>query len=263
MVFASFRCHGYLMWQLTKREIVGRYRGSMIGVLWAFLHPLALLMVYTVVFKGVFGARWAGSSDSASEFGLFLFAGLIVHSFVSESVHRAPYLIVNNSNYVKKVIFPLEVLAWTSLGASLFHAGMSTITLILLAFVLQHSVSWTVFLFPLTMFPLALGTVGISWILASTGVFFRDIGHAMGPIMTIVLFLSPVFYPESAMPEALRPLLHANPLTFFINQTRDLLIWGKLPTGFEIMTYCVAGYGLAWLGLFWFQKSRKAFADAL
>lgn len=263
MVFTSLSAHWDLIRQLTKREIVSRYRGSFLGVVWAFLHPVVMLAVYTVVFRGAFGMRWRQNGESALDFGLLLFAGLIVHSLFAESMQRAPYLIVNHSNYVKKIVFPLEILAWSSLGAALFHATISALVLIVFYAFLHHALHWTMLLIPVLLLPLALVTIGISWFLASVGVFVRDIGQASGPVTAVMLFLSPVFYPVSAFPDSYRVLLYANPLTFLITQAQDLLIWGKSPFWIGIGLYCAGSYLIAWCGLLWFQKTRKAFADVL
>ncbi len=263
MVLTSISSHWNLIRQLTRREIILRYRGSVLGVLWAFLHPMVMLTVYTIVFRGALGMRWGGEGESALDFGLLLFSGLIVHGLFSESVHRAPQLIHNHNSYVKKIVFPLEILAWTSLGAALFHATISALVLIAAYGVIHHALHWTMLLLPLLLLPLALITMGISWFLASAGVFVRDIGQAVGPLTAVMLFLSPVFYPATAFPEAYRVLLYANPLTFLITQSQDLLIRGKAPLWAGIGLYCVCSYLVAWCGLLWFQKTRKAFADVL
>lgn len=263
MVFTSISAHWDLIRQLTRREIVSRYRGSFLGVVWAFLHPFLMLTVYTLVFRGAFGLRWGGEGESALDFGLLLFAGLIVHALFAESLHRAPYLIVNHSNYVKKIVFPLEILAWTSLGSAVFHAAVSACVLILFYGILHQSLHWTMLLVPFLFIPLVLMTLGISWFLSSAGVFIRDIGQASGPLTTIMLFLSPVLYPLSAFPEAYQGFLYANPLTFLIMQAQDLLIWGRTPSWTGIGAYCLGSYLIAWCGLLWFQKTRKAFADVL
>jgi lipopolysaccharide transport system permease protein len=194
---------------------------------------------------------------------MLLFSGLIVHALFAESIQRAPSLIVTHSNYVKKVVFPLEILAWTSLGSALFHATLSALALILFYGLLHHSLHWTMMVLPLLFIPLALVTIGVSWFLASAGVFVRDISQASGPVMTVMLFLSPVLYPVSAFPESYRTLLFVNPLTFLITQAQDILILGKAPCWRGIGIYCVCSYLVAWLGLLWFQKTRKAFADVL
>ena len=263
MVISSMCRHWRLIRLLTHHEIVSRYRGSLLGVLWALLHPMVMLTVYTIVFRGAFGMRWGTDGESALDFGLLLFSGLIVHTLFSESLHRAPHLIVSHSNYVKKVVFPLEILAWTSLGTALFHAAISALVLVVFNAILHRALPWTALSLPLLLLPLMFITVGISWFLASAGVFLRDIGQVIGPITTVMLFLSPVFYPPTALPESYRFLLYANPLTFFITQAQDILIWGKSPSWIGIGIACAISYPVAWFGLLWFQKTRKAFADVL
>jgi lipopolysaccharide transport system permease protein len=222
-----------------------------------------MLTVYTIVFRGAFGTRWGMEGESALDFGLLLFSGLIVHALFAESVQRAPHLIVSHSNYVKKVIFPLEILVWTSLATALFHAAISALVLVAFNAVSHRAFPWTVVTFPLLLLPLTLTTMGISWFLASAGVFLRDIGQIIGPMTTVMLFLSPVFYPATALPESYRFLMYANPLTFFITQSQDILYWGKSPAWAGIGIACAVSYLVAWFGLVWFQKTRKAFADVL
>ena len=255
--------HHSLIWRLARREVISRYRGSAIGVLWAFLHPFIMLTVYALVFHEVFGSRFETSVGGPVDFSMQLFAGLIVFSFLSESFHRAPYLILNNVTYVKRVVFPLEILPWTSLCAAVFHAIASVAVLVLLYGFAYGHIPWTVVCFPLVLVPLALGTMGFSWILASIGVFVRDVGQAIGPATTVLLFLSPVFYPVSAVPEHYRWVLYFNPLTFLVQQSQDILIWGRLPNWAGLAIYALGGYLLAWIGLMWFQRTRKAFADVV
>lgn len=263
MVFTSMSTNWNLIQLLTKREIASRYRGSLLGVLWAFLHPMVMLAVYTLVFREGLGMRWGREGESALDFGLLLFSGLIVHALFAESIQRAPSLVVNHASYVKKVVFPLEILAWTSVGTALFHAIISALVLILSYGLIHHSLHWSMLVLPLLLIPLTFVTIGVSWFLSSVGVFVRDIAQASGPVMTVMLFLSPVLYPASAFPESYRALLYANPLTFIITQAQDILIWGKAPAWFGIAVYCLCSYFVAWLGLFWFQKTRRAFADVL
>ena len=262
-VFACLWRHRELLWQLTKRDVVGRYRGSVMGLMWSFFHPLLMLAVYTFVFSVVFQSRWGAGSDSKSLFALIVFTGMIIHGLFAECVNRSPGLILNNVNYVKKVVFPLEILLWVSLGSALFHAGISTMVLLLFYGVIHSSLNWTAIFFPLLLFPLILLTMGLSWFLAATGVFLRDVGQVIGIITTVLLFLSPVFYPVSALPEQYRSLLHLNPLTFIIEQARDVLIWGKLPDWLGLGLYFALSLLIAWVGLMWFQATRKGFADIL
>lgn len=253
----------HLAWQLAKREVVGRYRGSVLGILWSFFNPVLMLAVYTFVFSVVFKARWSGGSESKTEFAIVLFAGMIVHSLFAECLNRAPGLILSNVNYVKKVVFPLEILPWVTMGAALFHAVISVVVLLLFYLIVNGSLQWTVIFLPLVLAPFILLVMGLSWFLASLGVYVRDVGQTIGIVTTVLMFLSPVFYPVSALPEAFQPWLLANPLTFIIEQTREVLIWGHMPDWRGLALYAVAGVGVAWLGYVWFQKTRKGFADVV
>lgn len=253
----------HLVWQLAKREVVGRYRGSVLGILWSFFNPVLMLAVYTFVFSVVFKARWAGGSESKTEFAIVLFAGMIVHALFAECVNRAPGLILGNVNYVKKVVFPLEILPWVALGAALFHAAISVLVLLLFYLIVNQSLQWTVVFLPIVLAPFVFLVMGLSWFLASLGVYVRDVGQTIGIVTTVLMFLSPVFYPVSALPEAFQPWLLANPLTFIIEQTREVLIWGRLPDWRGLALYAVVSLGVAWLGYVWFQKTRKGFADVV
>lgn len=247
----------------VKREVLGRYRGSVMGILWSFFNPLFMLIVYTFVFSVVFKARWSAGSESRTEFALVLFAGLLVFNLFSECITRAPSLIVGNQNYVKKVVFPLEILPWVSLGAALFHCAVSfSVWLIayMIFFGFPHA---TILYLPLILLPFGMFIIGLSWGLASLGVYLRDVGQFIGLLTTVLMFLSPIFYPASALPEAYRALLYLNPLTPVIEQTRDVLFWGKAPDFAMLGVYVIATSIVAWLGFAWFQKTRKGFADVL
>jgi lipopolysaccharide transport system permease protein len=254
-----------LIAQMTKRDVIGRYKGSVMGLAWSFFNPIFMLSVYTFVFSSVFRSRWRGEAgdESKAQFAVVLFVGMIVHGLFAEVLNRAPGLILGNANYVKKVVFPLEVLPVISLGAALFHSLISLVVL-LVAFVLFNGyIHWTALLMPLVLFPLLVGTLGFAWALSSLGVFIRDVGQTIGILMTVVMFLAPVFYPITALPEQYRPLLMLNPITFIIEQARDVLIWGRLPDWGGLGIYLLAALGVAWTGFAWFQKTRKGFADVL
>lgn len=258
-----------LVMQLVLREVVGRYRGSFLGLLWSFVTPVLMLAVYTFVFSLVFKARWTTGSDAAPsefdqyEFALVLFAGLIVFNLFSECILRAPLLILSNVNYVKKVIFPLEILPLVSMGSALFHAAISLLVLLIFLLLLGKSLPVTVLLLPLVILPLLLLILGLSWLLASVGVFIRDVGQFVGMLVTVLMFMSPIFYPVSALPESVREWLFLNPLTFVIEQTRAVLIWGRAPDWYNLALYYGVAVAMAWGGLWWFQKTRKGFADVL
>jgi lipopolysaccharide transport system permease protein len=260
----SLWCNRGLILALTKREIVGRYQGSVLGLLWSFLNPVFLLAVYTFVFSVVFKARWgAGDGGSKAEFALVLFAGILVFNLFSECVNRAPSLILGNPTYVKKVVFPLEILSWVNLGAALFHTLISFIVWLVFSLFVFGAPPLTSLLFPLLLVPLMLMTMGLSWFLASLGVFLRDVSQVVGILTTALMFLTPIFYPITAIPESYRQILYLNPLTAIIDQARDLLIFGKGMAWGSYGLLTLFSAVMAWLGFVWFQKTRKGFADVL
>lgn len=254
-----------LIVQMTKREVVGRYKGSAMGLAWSFFNPVFMLVVYTFVFSEIFKSRWggAGADDSKTQFAVVLFVGMIVLSLFSEVLNRAPSLILGNVNYVKKVVFPIEILPLIAMGAALFHSLISLGVLLAAYLLFNGYLHWTVIFTPLVMLPLVILTTGFAWMLASLGVYLRDVGQTIGIITTLLMFLSPVFYPISAVPERFRPFILANPLTFIIEQAREVLIWGHLPDWIGLSIYTLIAVFIAWVGYAWFQKTRKGFADVL
>lgn len=234
------------------------------GIAWSFVSPLLMLTAYTFVFSIVFKARWGlDSQESKSTFAMLLFIGIIVHGLFAECVNRAPMLILNNSSYVKKVLFPLEILPWVAMGSTLFHAGVSLAMLMTAQLFFNHMIVWTALFFPIIILPLLFITMGVAWFLSATGVYIRDVGHTIGVFTTVLLFLSPVFYPRSALPSQYQVWLAMNPLTFALEESRKSLIFGQAPNGLEWGLYMAAGIAVAWMGFWWFQKSRKGFADVL
>ncbi|MEP6607074.1 MAG: ABC transporter permease [Burkholderiaceae bacterium] len=249
---------------MIKRDVLGRYRGSALGVVWSLAHPILMLIVYTFVFSVVFTTRWPGvATDSRLNFAIILFAGMIVFGIFSECILRAPAIIVSQPNFVKKVVFPLEIMAWTTLGASLFHAGISLCVLILLILLVKGGLPLTAVFLPVVLLPLLCLTLGLTWFFSALGVYVRDVNQILGVAITAIMFLSPLFYPSSALPEDLRWLSAVNPVAFSIEQTRDVLIFGKLPNWTLLAQYTVAAATTMWLGFAWFQKTRRGFADVL
>lgn len=247
----------------AKREVLGRYRGSVLGILWSFFNPLFMLSVYTFVFSEILKARWSVGSDSKTEFALILFAGLIIFNFFSECISRAPSLILSNVSYVKKVMFPLEILPAVTLFSALFHALISLCVWLLAYLVFFDEPPVTALYLPLIFLPFMLFILGLSWMLASLGVYLRDVSQFIGIITTALMFLSPIFYPATALPEAYRHLLYYNPLTPVIEQTRDVLFWGRSPDFSMLGVYWLISVTIACMGFAWFQKTRKGFADVL
>lgn len=253
-----------LWWRLTEREVLGRYRGSLLGIGWSFITPLAMLAVYTFVFSQVFKARWGGLEQAGPiGFAVNLFAGLIVFNLFSECASRAPSLIVANPNYVKKVVFPLEVLGSVAVGSATFQALTSLTILLLFELIAFHHLPITLVWLPVIWLPLILGSLACTWLLSASGVFFRDIGQLVGIGLNMLMFLSPIFFPLSALPPKLQPLLQLNPLAQVLEQSRRALLQGQGPD----LTYLALGTLISVLAcetsLRVFQKSKKAFADVL
>jgi len=263
----SFLSHRHLVYQMSKREVVGRYRGSVLGLLWSFLNPLLMLSVYTFVFSVVFKSRWGvappGTEESKTMFAIMLFTGLIVHGVFAEVVNRSPSIIVSNVNYVKKVVFPLEMLPLITMGGALFHSAISFAVLLLAYSAFQGVPHLTVLFAPLVLLPLLILTLGFAWVLASLGVYLQDVAQTTGIITTIMLFLSPVFFPTHSLPEKYQSIILLNPLTFIIEQMREVLVWGRLPDFMGLGIYMAVALVVAAIGYAWFQKTRSGFADVL
>ncbi|MFC0676864.1 ABC transporter permease [Lysobacter korlensis] len=260
----SLHQHRQLIAQLTRQEIVGRYRGSMLGMLWSLVTPILMLLIYTFVFSVVFGARWSGLEQGGKAgFAVVLFAGMAVFNVFSDVVVRAPTLVMANTNYVKRVVFPLEILPVVQMGNALFHFLISLLAWLVAAWWILGGVPATALLLPVVIGPLILGTLGVAWLLASLGVFVRDIAQTVGLLVTAMLFLTPIFYPLEAIPVEYRDLIRLNPLTHVVVQARDVLIEGSLPGAGTLALHWGAGLAVLWLGFAWFQKTRKGFADVV
>lgn len=259
---ALFR-HFTLITRMAKRDVVGRYRGSFIGLMWSFFNPLLMLFIYTFVFGVIFKARWNSEVSSHFEFAIILFAGLNINTLFAECANRAPGLIMENTAFVKKVIFPLETLCWSTLGSALFHLLVSTVVLLVIGMFVRGFVPWTVVLFPVVVLVFLPFVLGVMWLLASLGVFLRDIKQAIGIITTALLFLAPILYPITLIPPAYRFWLYCNPLTVIVMASQNVLVWGKQPQWVLLGIYAVVACLFAWAAFAWFERSRKGFADVL
>jgi lipopolysaccharide transport system permease protein len=251
-----------LIWQLTKRETLQRYRGSLLGMTWIILGPLLVLSVYAFVFSEIFPSRWASMPGSA-DFAVMIFCGMIFYGLFADCVSRASGLILGNPNYVKKVIFPLHVLPVVSVLAGVIQLAINMVVLEIFVAVFLQRVPVTL---PLAIFPvfaLAALCLGLSWLLASLGIFLRDIGQVTGFILSILFFLSPVLYPLEAVPEKYRSWMKLNPLTTIIENARRTLVTGEVPSIYDLAWPAILGMAVAGLGLFWFVKTKKGFADVM
>jgi lipopolysaccharide transport system permease protein len=253
-----------LLLSLIKRDILGRYRGSMMGLLWSFLTPLFMLSIYTLVFGQIFKTRWPGAqTDSQGEFALTLFAGLIVFNFFAECVTKAPTIIWSNVNYVKKVVFPLELLPCVNVGVSVFHMLISLFVWVIVYCLFFGLPKATVIITPLVIIPLIMLTCGMVFILSSVGTYLRDIVQLVGVAVTAMMFLSPIFFPIAALPAIYQKFALINPLTFPIEQLRVLMISGLGVNWSMLLIYNLVALSVLIAGFAFFQKTRRGFADVL
>jgi lipopolysaccharide transport system permease protein len=253
--------HRYLLVQFIRRDILSRYQGSVLGVGWSLLYPLLILAAYTFVVRGVFKARWPGGADSTAEFALQVFAGLVVFNLFGELLGRAPRLVLEQPNLVKRVVFPLELLAWVAVGTAMFHALLALAVLFAGLWWSAGSLHATALLTPVVLAACVPVLLGLAWLLAALGVFIRDIGHVMGAVVSMLLFLSPVLYPASALPAGFSGLLWINPLTVPIESLRALLLQGTAPDWRALAIYTAVGFVFAVLAHRLFERVRPAFAD--
>jgi lipopolysaccharide transport system permease protein len=253
----------YLLAQMVQREVLERYRGSMLGLLWSFALPLLMLGVYMFVFSVVFEIRWGVERESNVDFGVVLFAGLIVHALLSECMTRSPGVITGNAQFVKKVVFPLEILPLVVLGTALFHFIVSVFILLVFVLLSGSGLPVTALWLPVVIAPLVMLTAGISWFLASLSVYLRDIGQLMGIVSTVLLFLSPMFYPITSVPEQWRAWMYLNPITAIIIEVREVTIWGNNPNWTVLGIYSLIAITVMVLGYLWFMSTRRGFADVL
>lgn len=261
--FSALLSHRSLTLELAKREVLGRYRGASFGLLWSLLSPFLMLCIYTFAFGTVMGGRWPEIQNGRTHFAIILFAGLIVHGFFAECLIRAPGLIVSNPNFVKRIIFPLDILPWPMVLSALFHTFMNIIVFIALRMVMDGEFVWTIVLLPIVLLPLVVLTLGVAWFLASLGVYVRDIAQITGVLSMAMLFLSSALMPVDSVPEAYRWVFIVNPLTFIIDQARNVMLWGRMPDWPGLAVYFIAATITMYLGRAWFMATRRGFADVL
>ena len=259
----GLRRHKSLIYALAKRELEARFRGSVLGLVWLFAFPIMMLSIYSFVFGVIFKARWGLDGGDDRQYALILFIGLIVFNIFAECVGRAPVLITSNISYVKKVVFPLEVLPWTILIAALLQAGISLVVWLLAHLILYGLPPLTGLLLPVIFAPYLLFIMGLSWLLASLGVFLRDLSQVIAIMVTVLLFMSPIFYPISVVPEAFRFIYMLNPITYAVEMAREVLFFGRLPDPYMLLQYVLSSVALACLGFAWFRRTSKGFADVL
>jgi lipopolysaccharide transport system permease protein len=260
----SFWRHRFLIAQFTGRELTARYRGSVLGVAWSLVTPLLMLATYTFLFGVVFRGRWSSDGQEGRfTFALILFVGLAVYGLVAECLSRAPSLIVANAHLVKRVIFPVEVLGWSLMGGALVQLALSLLVWCGAARLAGFGLHWTLLLLPIVLLPLVLCMLSVIWLLAGLGVYLRDMNQVIGVVTSLLMFLSPVFYRADAVPAPLQALVRWNPLTYFIETIRNLVVWHRVPALEPLVAAFAIGAVAATTGLLCFRRARRGFADVL
>lgn len=259
------REHRNLIKQLTRREFELKYKGSLLGVFWSFITPLLMLAVYTFVFTVVFNARWGlEQSDNRFEFAMIIFSGLIMYNIFNETVSKSTTIILSNVNYVKKVIFPLDILPLTTLLSALINAGLNIIVLILGITIFVPGWEFKgVFISLIYLLPISLVSLGFAYIVASVGVYVRDLTYTIGVLLNILFYVTPIFYPISLVPEFMHPIMHLNPLTYLVEGFRAAVFSSELPNLLHFSLFTLAGYVFMLLGILLFRKLKRGFADVI
>jgi len=259
--------HRRLLWQFTLRNVEIRHRGSALGLAWAVLNPLLILALYVFVFGFIFEGRFNAIPDETNwDYGLGVFVGLTLFHVVAEAIAVAPTIIVTNPNFVKKVVFPLEVLPAAAVGASVVHMAISLVLILIGVFISGGHVTPAILALPFIILPIIAIALGLTWVFAALGVFFRDIGQLVGAMTAGLLFASAIFYPVSKI------LIHApvawhilkfNPLIHAAAMARDVILWGRPASISHLIWLNIAGLVCAWLGLACFLRLKRAFADVI
>lgn len=259
----SIRNNMSLIWRLAKRDIESRYKGTFLGLFWAVFIPILLLLVYTFVFSVVFNAKWGGGESERGLFALVLFCGLIFFNLFSECIGRAPTLILSNEVYVKKVLFPLEILPIVVLISALFNFFLSYFVFIIGFVFIKGMPGIEILLMPFLLLPFSLLILGFTYFLASLGVYIRDLNHLIGVVIMILMFLSPIFYPISALPEMYQMIVQLSPVTIVIEAARGIVFYQTIPNVWLLIGYFLVSLLVWYLGYFWFIKTKKGFADVI
>ena len=251
-----------LVSSLARRDMVARYKGSVLGILWAVLTPVVMIAIFTFLFAGVFGARF-GASSSPWDYALYLFCGLLPWTMFQETLQRSATTIVDHANLVKRVLFPLETLPAAQTLSALGNQLLGTVALILVTIVIRQSLPLTVLWLPVLLIPQVILTLGAAWLVSSLGVFIRDLSQGITLVLTAWMYLTPIIYPDSIVPERYRWLINLNPFTPLIRSYRLIMLEGKAPDWIGLGYFSLFAIVVFCFGYWWFAKTRKNFADVI
>lgn len=256
--------HRRLIGLLVKREIEAKYKGSLLGLLWMIAMPIAMLCIYTVVFGIIFESHWPDQTKQGiTVTALYIYSGLILFTIFQDNIGRAPGLVLENISYVKKLVFPLEILPWVSIAGSLVPAAVSFLVFLALYLATFGIPPWTTLLLPVLVLPLVLIVAGLSWLLAALGVFFRDLRHVMGLVVLVVMFSAPLFFSMSAVPETMRPYFVINPMLIPLEASKNFLFHGTTAIPGNFWLYLAIAWAIAAFGRYAFARLRWGFADVV
>lgn len=255
--------HRDLLARLIRRDLEARFRGSLLGNLWAVVLPLVMLGVYTFVFGFVIQPRWQEQATSGTAVALTYFSGLILFDFVFECIGRAPNLMREHVSYIKKIVFPVEILPWMVLFSSAVRLAIGSVLLVLFYLCFAGVPPPAALIIPVVLVGLAFYCIGVSWLLSAFGVYLRDIKHIITVLTPVAMFLTPVFFPVSAIPEPYRPVFYLNPMTFALEVTRAALFRGAWYEPHWYALYILGGLVFAWIGFRIFSALRAGFSDVL
>ncbi|HJZ83128.1 MAG TPA: ABC transporter permease [Pyrinomonadaceae bacterium] len=251
-----------LIFSLTRRELAARYRGSILGIVWALLTPMVMITIFTFIFSGIFKARF-GASSSQWDYALYLFCGLLPWNSFQESLQLSSSTIVSHANLVKRVIFPLETLPVSICLAAVANQLFGTVVLVAAVIILRQEIHSTIVLLPIVLIPQLIATCGIAWLVSSLGVFVRDIVQGITLVLMAWMYLTPIIYPESLVPSRYRAAINLNPFTPLIRNYRRLLLEGSSPDWAGLGYFAVFALVGFLLGYWWFARTRKNFADVI
>lgn len=252
-----------LIYQFARRDIEAKFRQSWLGMAWLLLAPMLMLAIYTLVFRHIFQVRWSPPNEGNLAFALRLYTGLVIFNFFAECINRAPHLMLEQPHLIKKVVFPLEILPWASVLSASVQLWLGGVILMALHLLGLGALPISALTLPLVWLPLLPLCLGLSWLLASLGVFIRDIGQVVGLVMSALVFISPVFFPAEVLPRKVQEWIWLNPLAPIMTQTRQVLLQGQWPDWSGWITSLVACSVLAVIGAALFQRLREGFSDVL
>jgi lipopolysaccharide transport system permease protein len=261
-VMALINEHSGLIRSMVRRDLTNRYKGSVMGLAWAFITPAVQIVIFTVIFQGIFNAKF-GEQGGYLNYGLHLFCGLLPWIAFSDGIQRSTISLIENVNLVKRVVFPIEALPVNVALSALVNQLIGTIILIVAALILEHTVRPTILLVPLLLAPQLLATIGLGWLMASLGVFIRDMPQFNQLAITTWMYLTPIFYPENMIPERFAWAVYLNPMALLIRSYRRILLEGRMPDWRGLMITLVFALICFIFGYWWFERTKKAFADVL